>query len=513
MTTAVSQPIDTHTDAATQHVRIAIVGAGFAGLAAGVHLQRAGEQDYLIIERAQEVGGVWRDNSYPGAACDVPSHLYSLSFAPNSQWSRSFSAQPEIYDYLRSVATDFGLRPRIRFGQELLDASWDDDARHWVIVTTGMRFTADVLIDGTGPLTEPQWPDIPGIETFAGAAFHSARWDHDYDLRGTRVAVIGSGASSIQFVPEIQPDVEHMVLVQRTAPWVIPRNDRTITSAEKRLLHRVPVLARAARGAQYLVRELFYFPMVTSSRVRSVVQRVALAHMHKQVADPVLRTRLTPDFAIACKRVLISNTWYPAITQPNVEIVGGVTEVRPHSIVTDDGAEHEIDAIILGTGFHVADAPLAKHIHGRDGRSLGEVWGDHPRAYRGTTVSGFPNLFRLGGVGTATGHNSHIFQEEAQLTYVLDALRTMRERGLDSVDVLPDAQRAYDAYTSRVVKDTVWAVGGCKSWYLDDSGQASVVWPCSTVTFRKTTSRFDPQAYELRTADRRPAAAATAGAS
>ncbi len=496
MTTTAAQ--DTTT--ATQHVHIAIVGAGFAGLAAAVHLQRAGEHDHLIIERADEVGGVWRDNSYPGAACDVPSHLYSLSFAPNAKWSRSFSEQPEIYDYMRGVATEFGLRPRIRFGQELLDATWDDAAQHWTITTSGMRFTADVLIDGSGPLTEPQRPDIPGIDDFAGAMFHSARWDHGYDLRGKRVAVIGSGASAIQFVPEIQPLVEQMVLVQRTPPWLIPRNDRSISELERRVLARAPVLQRAARTVQYLTRELLHFPIITSERVRALAQRVALAHLHRQVRDPELRARLTPDYAIGCKRILISNTWYPAITQPNVEIAAGVREIRPHAIVTDDGVEHEVDAILLGTGFHVADAPIAELVHGRDGRTLAEVWGDHPSAYRGTTVSGFPNMFRLGGVGTATGHNSHVFQEESQLVYVLDALRTMRERGAGSIDVLPAAQAAYNEHVGRSVRDTVWAVGGCKSWYLDASGHASVVWPGSTVKFRRTTSRFDPQAYELRPA-------------
>ncbi len=483
-----------------QHTRIAIVGAGFAGLGAAVHLQRAGESDFVVLERAQDVGGVWRDNTYPGAACDVPSHLYSLSFAPNAGWSRSFSRQEEIHDYLRSVATDFGIRPRIRFGQELRDATWDDDAHHWVVTTTDLHFTADILIDGCGPLTEPARPDIPGFDTFAGAVFHSARWDHDYDLAGKRVAVIGTGASSIQFVPEIQPKVARLVLVQRTPPWLIPRNDRTITALERRVLAAVPALQKVPRALQFAVREAAHFPIITSRRVRAVAQRVALAHLRRQVKDPALRERLTPDYEIGCKRILISNTWYPAITRPNVDIVGGVTEIRPHTIVTADGAEHAVDAIILGTGFHVADAPAATLLHGRDGRSLAEVWGDRPSAYRGTTVAGFPNLFRLGGVGTATGHNSHVFQEESQLAYVLDALRTMRERGVDSIDVRPDAQRAYDAHVGRRVRETVWAVGGCDSWYLDGSGHASVVWPGPSTAFRRTTRRFDAEAYHLRTA-------------
>ncbi|MCW3038729.1 MAG: hapE2, partial [Solirubrobacterales bacterium] len=338
---------------AVRHVHIAIVGTGFAGLAAAVHLQRDGERDLLILERAEDVGGVWRDNTYPGAACDVPSHLYSLSFAPNPGWTRSFSRQHEILEYLRSVATDFGLRPLIHFGEELHDATWDEMACRWDITTTGMHLTADVIIDGCGPLTEPALPAIPGLADFAGTVFHSARWDHDYDLQGKRVAVIGTGASSIQFVPEIQPLVDHLVLVQRTAPWVVPRNDRTITAAERRLLAKRPGLQRLARGTQYLTRELLHYPLVKSPRLRRMAERVALGHLHRQVKDPALRVKLTPNYEIGCKRILISNAWYPAVAKPNVQVVTGLAEVRAHSVVTSDGVEHPVDAIILGTGFHV----------------------------------------------------------------------------------------------------------------------------------------------------------------
>ncbi len=473
--------------------------AGFGGLAAAHALNRRGE-DFAVLEREHEVGGVWRDNTYPGCACDIPSHLYSLSFAPNPDWTHAFSSQPEIRDYLRRVAREHGLLPHIRFGCSLIEAAWDDAAQRWRIQTSSGRLTADVLIDASGPIADPSVPRLPGLDSFAGAVFHSARWNHDLDLTGRSVVVVGTGASAIQFVPAIQPRVTRMTVVQRTAPWVTPRMDRRTSRFERRLYAAAPWLLQAVRQRQYLLRELVTWKIMVSPRVRRIATRAALHHLRSQVADPSLRQRLTPSFELGCKRILISNDWYPAVSAPNVEVsTGGVRVVRAQSVVTTDGREHSAHVIIFGTGFHVTDPPIAEHLRGRDGRTLAECWNGSPHTYFGVTVTNFPNLFRLGGAGSATGHNSHVFQEECQVRYAMDALRLMRSRGITSVEVRAGEQRAYmEQYKARLA-GTVWSVGGCKSWYQDADGVASVPWPASTREYRRVTRRFDPAPYALRT--------------
>ncbi|QUW83974.1 NAD(P)/FAD-dependent oxidoreductase [Streptomyces mirabilis] len=482
-----------------QHLGVVVIGAGFGGLAAAHSLKGDGE-DFAVLEREQEVGGVWRDNSYPGCACDIPSHLYSLSFAPNPHWTHAFSQQSEIRDYLRQVACEHGLLPHIRFGCSLLGAAWDDTAQRWRIETSAGPLTADVLIDGSGPIAEPSLPDLPGLDGFAGEVFHSARWNHDLNLTGRKVVVIGTGASAIQFVPAIQPIVGRMTVVQRTAPWVTPRMDRATTRLERRLYAAAPWLQRLIRGRQYWMRELVTWKVMVSPRVRRIATKAALWHMRRQVADPALRERLTPNWELGCKRILISNDWYPALSAPNVEVVSaGVREVRAHSVVTTDGREHPADVIIFGTGFHVADPPLADHLRGRDGRTLAECWNGSPHTYLGVTVTNFPNLFRLGGAGSATGHNSHVFQEECQVAYAMDALHLMRARGITSVEVRAEEQRAYvEQHTARLA-GTVWSVGGCNSFYQGADGVASLNWPDATWKYRRATRRFDPAPYELRT--------------
>ena len=420
-------------------MRVLVVGAGFAGLAMAVRLKQAGIDDFVILERGDDVGGTWRDNTYPGAACDVPSHLYSFSFAPNPRWTRAFSPQWEILDYLRDVARRYGIVPHLRLGTGAAALRWDDGERHWVVDVERQAeagsddaggnggYTADVVVGAMGALSEPSLPDIPGIETFAGTLFHSAGWDHTHDLAGERVAVIGTGASAIQFVPEIQPAVAHLDVYQRTPPWIVPRRDRALRPLERRLFRAVPAVQQAIRAGIYWVRELLAFGFTHPQRMVPI-QRLAAAHLARQVRDPDLRTRLTPDYTIGCKRILISNDWYPALQQPNVELVSdGIAEVRPHSVVTADGSERPTDTIICGTGFHVTDFPAGRRIHGPGGATLSDVWQARGsmEAYLGTTVAGFPNLFLLVGPNTGLGHTSMVFMIESQVAYVVDALAHM----------------------------------------------------------------------------------------
>jgi cation diffusion facilitator CzcD-associated flavoprotein CzcO len=482
-----------------EHVRVAVVGSGFAGLGAAVRLRQEGRHDFVVLERADDLGGTWRDNTYPGCACDVQSHLYSYSFAPNPDWSRAFSGAPEIHAYLQRVATEHGVRPHLRYGAELLEASWDDAAQHWRLTTARGSLTADVLVAGTGPLSDPLVPDLPGLERFAGTAFHSARWDHSHDLHGRRVAVVGTGASAIQFIPVVAEQAAALTVFQRTPPWVLPRYDRPIKESAKARYRARPARQARVRRAIYWFRELNLLAFTGGGRMSRLAEKLARRHLAKQVPDPVLRARLTPSYRIGCKRILLSDDYYPALTRPDVEVVSaGVVEVRPQSVVDADGREHEVDTIIFGTGFHVTDQPIADRIRGKDGRLLAELWDPSPQAYLGTTVPGFPNLFLLLGPNTVLGHTSVVYMIEAQLEYVVDALRTMDARGLASVDVRPQVAEAFNAGIQRQLEGTVWNAGGCKSWYLDAAGRNSSLWPTYTFRFRKATRRFDAGAYLLR---------------
>ena len=479
------------------HVDVAIVGSGFAGLGMGYRLKQAGIEDFAILERAADVGGTWWWNTYPGCQCDIPSHLYSFSFAPNPEWTRTFPLQREIQAYLRDCGERFGLIPHIRFGHEVQRASWDDARGRWELETPAGTITARVLIGGQGGLSEPRLPDIPGRESFAGPSFHSAQWDHSVDLAGQRVAVLGTGASAIQIVPAIQPDVEELHVFQRTPPWVVPHSDRRITRLERRLYRRFPRLQRRVRRNVYWLRELLAIPMTRRPGLLKPLERRALAHMRKSIADPELQRRLTPRYRIGCKRILPSNNWYPALAKPNVNVVcEGIAEVRPEGIVTTDGALHECDAIVYATGFHVTDIPFARRVTGRDGRSLHDVWSGSPQAYKGSTIPGYPNLFFLLGPNTGLGHNSIVHMIESQISYVLDALRKMRSQGAHAVEVRPDAFRGWNDALQRRLPPTVWNSGGCSSWYIDQNGLNTTIWPDFTWRFRRLTREFDIAAYE-----------------
>jgi cation diffusion facilitator CzcD-associated flavoprotein CzcO len=480
------------------HVDVAIVGSGFAGLGMAIKLKQAGRTDFVVLERDDDVGGTWHQNTYPGCQCDVPSNLYSFSFAPNPEWSQTFALQPEIGAYLKRVATDYGIRPHVRLETAVEAAAWDDEAQRWRIETSRGALTARVLVAGMGGLSEPAIPQIQGAETFTGPAFHTARWDHDADLTGKRVAVIGTGASAIQVVPRLQPEVAQLSVFQRTPPWIMPHPGRPVRPRERALFRVLPALQQLVRGAIYWGRETFVLPF-RFHRLSRVPERIARAHLRKQVADPQLRDKLTPRYEIGCKRILMSNEYFPALQQPNAELVTEAIErITPRGIVTADGVERPADAIVWGTGFHVTDMPYVEWIHGREGRALGDVWREHGmQALRGTTVAGFPNLFLLVGPNTGLGHNSIVFMIESQLAYVMGALRALDANGAAALDTRPDAQAAFNAAVQARMRGTVWTKGGCASWYLDAHGRNTTLWPGTSWSFRRATRRFDPAEHVL----------------
>ncbi|MFC7492838.1 MULTISPECIES: flavin-containing monooxygenase [unclassified Nocardioides] len=487
-----------------QHVDHLIVGAGFAGLCAAIKLQEDGERDFLVVEQGAEVGGTWRDNTYPGAACDVPSQLYSFSFAPNPEWSRSFSPQPEIQAYLRKVAAESGTLDRFVFDTTFDDAAWDDAAGRWTARITGPQGTrtisARTLVVGAGGLSAPRMPDIEGIETFQGELFHSARWDHSVDLRGKRVAVIGTGASAIQIVPEVQKVAAHLDVYQRTAPWVITRSDRAYTRLERAAMRRLPAVQSLYRTATYWSREALVPGLTVDSHLSAPVKAVARQNLRRGVADPALRERLTPHFELGCKRILISNDYYPAVASDNVDLVTDpIAKVTGDAVVTADGVERPIDVLVVATGFWTTELPVTEHITGTAGRTLADVWREGGMAaYKGTTVPGFPNLFVLVGPNTGQGHTSMVFIIESQIAYVRDAIRTMRERGWAAVEPRRGAFRRWNAGLQRRMGRTVWTRGGCQSWYLDEHGRNTTLWPKATFTFRRQLARFDADAYDVR---------------
>jgi len=487
-------------DASKTHFRIAIVGTGFSGLGAAIRLKQAGFDDLVLFERATDVGGVWRDNSYPGAACDVESHLYSFSFAPNPRWSNAFSRQPEIHAYLRDCAQRFHVLPHVRFRHTVREAAWSEADKRWEIETDRGTFTADFFLPAVGALSDPLIPELPGIEKFQGKTFHSARWDHGYDLTGKKVAVIGTGASAVQFIPEIQPKVQKLSLFQRTPAWVLPRWDERFSERQKHAFGAMPALQKLVRTVIYYRRELFMVGF-RNPRVMKLVERYARGYLKRTVKDPVLREKLTPDFRIGCKRILITADYLPALTQPNVDVItSGIREIRERSIVTTDGVEHEVDTIIWGTGFHVMDLPFADHVRGRDGRTLNESWAGSPSAYLGTTVVGFPNMFFLMGPGTGLGHTSVILMLESQLRILLGALSHMQNQQLDIVEPRSEVQTRFFDWIQKEAQGTVWTAGGCASWYLDANGKLTSLWPHGTMAYRNR-ARFRPDEYVM---SRRP---------
>jgi cation diffusion facilitator CzcD-associated flavoprotein CzcO len=486
-------------------VKHLVVGAGFAGLCAAIKLQEDGERDFVVVEKGSDVGGTWRDNTYPGAACDVPSQLYSYSFAPNPDWSMSYSPQPEIQAYIQRVARESGTLDRFVFDTRVEDARWDASVERWIVRTAGpareSTYSAQFLVMGSGGLSEPRLPDIDGIETFQGELFHSARWDHDVDLRGKRVAVIGTGASSIQIVPEVQKVLAasggHLDVYQRTAPWVIPRNDRRYSRLEKAALRHVPGLQKLYRTGIYWGRETYVPAFTLAPSIALPARKAAQLNIARGIKDPALREKVTPTFELGCKRVLISNAYYPALAADNVDLVTDkIAKVTGNAIVTADGTEREVDVLIVATGFFTTELPFTEHVTGRTGRTLADRWRDvGMSAYKGTTIPEFPNLFMIVGPNTGLGHSSMVFIIESQVAYLVDAIRTMRNERLGTVEPTESASRSYNSKLQHRMRRTVWSTGGCASWYMDAHGRNTTLWPRATFTFRRQLSRFDKHAY------------------
>jgi cation diffusion facilitator CzcD-associated flavoprotein CzcO len=475
---------------------VAVIGAGFGGLGAGVALQRAGIHRFEILEAADAVGGTWRDNTYPGCACDIPSHLYSFSFAQNPAWSRSYPAQPEIEAYLGHTTDAFGLRPSIRFGCEVAELRWDDERALWrVLLADGTEILSRSVISATGGLSRPSLPDIEGLDRFGGTVFHSARWNHGHDLTGERVGVIGTGASAIQLVPEVAPVAARTTVFQRTAPWVLPRDDRPAPMWRRRLYARVPMLQRLHRWRVYARQEMLAVAFVGRGRARAAVSaRIAEAgreHIAEHISDPELRERLTPTYEPGCKRLLIANDWYPALARDDVEVVSSaITEVVPEGVRTADGTVHHLDTLVLATGFTATEFLAPMRVVGRGGLELDEHWRDGAATHLGIAVSGFPNLFLLVGPGTTLGHNSIVFMIESQLRWVMGALGESRRRGT-ALELRPDIERREYAAQQRRAERTVWA-SGCDSWYRSSDGRLDTVWPGTTIEYWWRTRRFDP---------------------
>ncbi|WP_329413102.1 NAD(P)/FAD-dependent oxidoreductase [Nocardia vinacea] len=486
-----------------RHVKTIIIGSGFAGLGLAIRLSKQGRNDYLVLERGSDVGGTWRDNTYPGAACDVPSHLYSYSFALNPNWSRSFSKQGEIQQYIQGVAREYNVLDKHLFNCDVTAARWNNATNLWHIESTRGSFTADTVVSAVGALCEPALPDIKGINGFEGEIFHSARWNHDADLTGKRVAIIGTGASAIQIVPSIAAQVAHLDVYQRTAPWLLPRMDRPYTLPERLAFRHIPGFQRLSRAAIYAARETQVVGLAKVPALMQAFELIAKAKLQLEIRDPELRKKVTPNFRIGCKRMLISNDYYPALSRPNVDVVtDGIAEVRANSIVTKDGTEREIDALIVATGFHVTDSPTYNAISGKDGRTLAEVFDEiGQQGYKGSAVANFPNMFFLLGPNVGLGHTSMVYMIESQINYIADALATVDRLGLRTVEVKRATQDAYNQDLQGKLVKSVWNTGGCASWYLDKHGNNTTLWPDFTFEFRRLTKNFDVSAYETTTVD------------
>ncbi|MBX7250099.1 MAG: NAD(P)/FAD-dependent oxidoreductase [Caulobacteraceae bacterium] len=477
-------------------VDVLVIGSGFSGLGMGVSLKREGRRSFLILERASDLGGTWRDNRYPGCACDVPSALYSFSFAPNPNWTRAFSPQPEIWAYLKKVAADHGLEPHLRFDAAVVEARWDEPACRWRLATAdGRRFSAGVVVVGAGALSRPAWPDIDGLETFRGDTLHSAAWRDDVAFEGRKVGVVGTGASAIQIVPQLAPLAERLTVFQRTPAWIIPKPDAEIPPATRERFARRPWEQQFWR--------LFIYAMLeknAAGRIWPVLaagpERTARRHLRAQVSDPALRAKLTPDYRLGCKRVLISDDFYPALTRDNVELeTTAIARVDPGGVVLKDGRRVDLDVLVLATGFEVTDPqgdPL--EVYGRGGLRLKAAWRDGAQAHLGITVAGFPNWFILMGPNTGLGHNSMIFMIESQIAYVRSALAEMDARGLAALEVRPEAQAAFVAEMDRRMAGTVFA-SGCRSWYLGEQSRNTTVWPGFTFDYRNRTRAIRLQDY------------------
>ncbi len=478
--------------------RIAIIGSGFSGLSLGIHLVRAGIRSFTIFEKSDRPGGTWRDNTYPGAACDVPSFAYCFSFEQKTDWSRKWAPQSEIQEYMEHCFRKYDVLRHVRFRTEIASARFDPSAAVWRLRTTaGEEIEADVLVSAVGQLNRPHVPRLPGLETFRGESFHSARWNHACDLTGKRVVVVGNAASAIQFIPQIAPRVAKLTILQRSANWMLPRGDRAYTKLEKWLFTHVPGLARLYRFWIWLLLEL-RFPLFLGNRhFAAVTRRVAEKYIRETVKDPKLQEELVPDYPIGGKRILISDDYYQTLNRDNVRVVTSpIDRVTENGVVTRDGETHEADVLIFATGFESTSFLAPIEIEGLGGRSLHAEWSEGARAYRGMTVAGFPNFFMMYGPNTNLGHNSILFMIECQTRYIMQAIRLLMERDLAWLDVKQEAMDAYDEQIQLELARTVWAATP-RSWYKIESGRVTNNWSGSTVRYWWTTRRFDAESYHL----------------
>jgi cation diffusion facilitator CzcD-associated flavoprotein CzcO len=481
-------------------VETLIIGAGFSGICMGIKLREAGMNSFLIIEKSADIGGTWWDNRYPGCACDIPSHLYSFSFEPSTEWTRMYPGQQEIHAYLKRVVERHELAPNIRLNTRFCEAVWDESTGEWHATTLdGLRIRARVLVSGMGALHVPRYPEIKGIERFKGPAFHSANWDHRVRLEGKNVAVVGTGASAIQFVPQIAPRVGKLYLFQRTPPWIVPRLDFAFSEKWKRRFRNIPLTRWALRQFIFWRQEFRVLGFLGNETIRKKAEEIAHRHRERQVEDPKIRGALTPNYQLGCKRVLVSDDYYPTLNRSNVELVtDAIAEVREGSVVTEDGVERPTDVLIYGTGFRATEPLIGCRVVGRGGVEIHEAWGKRMSAYLGVTVNGFPNFFMMLGPNTGLGHNSVVLMIEAQVRYAMNCLKLMKRRNQRVIEVRAESQQRFVEEIYRRMCGTVWQSGGCKSWYQDPTtGELTTIWPGSVVAYLRRTRSVAPSDYEL----------------
>jgi cation diffusion facilitator CzcD-associated flavoprotein CzcO len=489
-----------NSNAAEAAIDVLIVGAGFSGLCMGIKLLEAGMKSFLIIEKSADIGGTWWDNRYPGCACDIPSHLYSFSFAPSTEWTRMYPGQPEIHAYLKRCVEKYGLAPYLRLNTCFQEAVWDESAGVWNATGgDGMHIRARVLVSGMGALHVPHYPEITGLDRFKGPAFHSSNWNQSVDLAGKNVAVIGTGASAIQFVPQIAPQVGKLHLFQRTPAWIVPRLDFAFNEKWKRRFRNIPLTRWALRQYIFWRQEIRVLGFLGNQTFRKKVEDISHRHLLRRIKDPKLRAALTPNYQLGCKRVLVSDDFYPALNRSNVELVTEqIAEVREHSIVTRVGVERPVDVLIYGTGFRASEPLIGCRVVGRGGIEIHDAWKERMSAYLGITVTGFPNFFMLLGPNTGLGHNSVVLMIEAQVRYAMKCLKLMKRRNHRVIEVRPESQQRFVEEIYRRMARTVWQSGGCHSWYQDQrTGEITTLWPSSVVAYLRRTRSVSPSDYKL----------------
>ncbi|WP_280419442.1 flavin-containing monooxygenase [Nocardia carnea] len=480
---------------------VAVIGAGFAGIGTAIRLRQSGIGNFAVFERGSAIGGTWRDNTYPGAACDIPSRLYSYSFAPNPEWSHTYSGSAEILGYIESITAKYDVTPHIRLRHNVTGMSFDEDTGLWAITFEGREpVRARAVVLASGPLTEPGFPDIPGIDTFTGHKVHSARWDHDYDFTGKRVAVVGTGASAVQIIPELVRKAGSVRVFQRTPGWVLPRVNRRTGALAKEIYRQVPGAETLARQAWFYGHESVALGVVWNTPLTRVVELVGRAQLRRQVRDPWLRRQLTPEFRAGCKRLLMSDDYYPALQRDNCKLITWpIARIAPDGIRTAEGIEHRADCIVFATGFDVSKKGTPIPITGRDGRVLADEWRRGAFAYRSVTVSGYPNLFLTFGPNSGPGHNSALVYMESQIDYLVRAVRIILDRDLTMLDVRPDRQERYNAAIQRRLGATTWN-SGCRSWYLTEDGFNPTMYPGFATQYRHQLRDVDLDDYTVTTA-------------